>query len=383
MSDDSSERIEPDTKDWTWVLDRPCPECGYVAGEVTMDRLAPAIRDNATDWEAHLAAPHVRDRPRPGVWSTLEYAVHVRDAHRLFAQRVRLMLAEDTPTFANWDQDATAVAERYRLQDPETVAAELLDAADEAAEVYESVPPGAWGRRGLRSDGSEFTVESIGRYHLHDAVHHLWDVRSAGRAATVAAYDGAAADYAAGTTEIGESLRSVMDRFLALVGPGCHVLEIGSGGGRDALALEAGRARVRRTDITPAFVELLRGSGHEADVLDPLVDDLRDPAEPDRPYDAVWASACLLHVAREDLPAVLRRLAEVTRRGGVLHVSLKEGDGEAWSTHGRVAAPRLFVYWREEPLRAALGQAGWKVVEVGHADGLRGEVWLDVLARRA
>lgn len=23
--------IEPDTKDWTWVLDRPCPECGFEA----------------------------------------------------------------------------------------------------------------------------------------------------------------------------------------------------------------------------------------------------------------------------------------------------------------------------------------------------------------
>src|SRR4051794_791858 len=23
------EPVEPDTKDWTWVLDRPCPECGF------------------------------------------------------------------------------------------------------------------------------------------------------------------------------------------------------------------------------------------------------------------------------------------------------------------------------------------------------------------
>ena len=28
--------IEPDTKDWTWVLDRPCPECGFP------ERLVPA-----------------------------------------------------------------------------------------------------------------------------------------------------------------------------------------------------------------------------------------------------------------------------------------------------------------------------------------------------
>jgi hypothetical protein len=29
---------------------------------------------------------------------------------------------------------------------------------------------------GLRSDGSEFTVLTLGQYALHDLVHHLWDV---------------------------------------------------------------------------------------------------------------------------------------------------------------------------------------------------------------
>ena len=57
------------------------------------------------------------------------------------------------------------------------------------------------------------------------------------------------------------------------------------------------------------------------------------------------------------------------RRRGALHVSLKEGDGEAWSTHGNVAAPRHFVYWREEPLRDALEAAGWSVDEVTRRDG--------------
>ena len=30
---------------------------------------------------------------------------------------------------------------------------------------------------GRRSDGSAFTVESLGRYWLHDVEHHLHDVR--------------------------------------------------------------------------------------------------------------------------------------------------------------------------------------------------------------
>jgi hypothetical protein len=100
----------------------------------------------------------------------------VRDVHLLFAQRLRLMLDEDTPTFANWDQDATAVADDYGSQDPTTVAVELIEAAGTVAGIYATVSEATRARRGLRSNGDEFTVESLGRYHLHDVVHHLHDV---------------------------------------------------------------------------------------------------------------------------------------------------------------------------------------------------------------
>lgn len=172
--------IEPDTKDWTWVLDETCPECGYEAWSMTVDRFAPIIRDNATVWERLLADEDARRRVRPDAWSTLEYGAHVRDVHLVFADRVRLMLAEDEPRFANWDQDATAREKRYQESEPAVVATELLEAAAAVADLYDAVPPDAWGRRGLRSNGSEFSIETLGRYHLHDIVHHRWDVDGTG-----------------------------------------------------------------------------------------------------------------------------------------------------------------------------------------------------------
>lgn len=375
--------IEPDTKDWTWVLEQPCPECGYAAADVTVDRIPAVIRDNATTWAAVLTLDDAATRPDPTTWSPLEYACHVRDVHRIFDLRVGLMLAEDGPQFPNWDQDETALAERYGEQDPATVSAELLDAAERVAERYESVPPDAWGRRGFRSNGSEFTVESIGLYHLHDLVHHAWDVRGAVARATVAAYDAHAAAYAEGILAADDLTEQQARAFAAVVGDGARVLEIGSGPGRDAAVLESLGLHVRRTDITPAFVDLLRSQGYAADLVDPLVDDLDDPERPGVPYDAVWASASLLHVDRSDLPVLLSRLAAVTRPGGVLALSIKEGDGEKWSTHGFVAAPRRFVYWREPGLRAVLDAAGWDLEAVGHARSARtGEPWLDAVARR-
>ncbi|GAA3685236.1 maleylpyruvate isomerase N-terminal domain-containing protein [Nocardioides ginsengisoli] len=169
--------IEPDTKDWTWVLDRPCPDCGFDATTVAATELGAAIRDDAAFWATVLADPRAGERPAPGVWSPTEYGCHVRDVHRVFAGRVEQMLTEADPLFANWDQDDTARAERY----DEQVAADVLPALAEAAELaaarYDAVPDDAWGRPGRRSNGSVFTVDTLGRYHLHDLVHHRWDVR--------------------------------------------------------------------------------------------------------------------------------------------------------------------------------------------------------------
>lgn len=177
--------IEPDTKDWTWVVDRPCPDCGFDPDAVAREELAERIHENTRGWYAVLADADFAVRPAQHVWSRLEYACHVRDVHRLFAERVRLMLDSDDPEFDNWDQDATAIDEVYGEQDPAEVGAALVERAAEAAAAYAGVSGAQWERTGRRSNGSPFTVESIGRYHLHDVVHHLWDVSiTPGRPAT-------------------------------------------------------------------------------------------------------------------------------------------------------------------------------------------------------
>lgn len=168
----------PDDKDWTWVVEARCPECGFAASDVEPADVGSTVRDLVPRWVAALHRDDAAVRPAPAVWSTLEYGAHVRDVMRLFGERLRLMVEEDDPLFADWDQDATALAERYDLQDPATVAVALLEAAEETAARFDAVPPEAWDRPGRRSNGSVFTVRTLGQYFLHDVVHHLHDVRA-------------------------------------------------------------------------------------------------------------------------------------------------------------------------------------------------------------
>jgi len=167
----------PDSKDWTWTSGQECPECGFDASAIDRLSVPSRVRQNAAAWAGVLAGAQLRDRPNRHTWSPLEYAAHVRDVHRVYADRLRRFLVEDNPTFINWDQDAAAVADRYNEQDPAVVATELADAAELAASGFEAVPADAWTRTAERSDGAKFTLDSFARYYLHDVVHHLWDVQ--------------------------------------------------------------------------------------------------------------------------------------------------------------------------------------------------------------
>ena len=126
----------PDVKDWTWVLERPCPECGFDAASVPPGTIGALVRANAEAWEQVLARPAGELRRRP----------------------------------------ARAVEERYLEQDPAAVSAQLRGAALELAEVFDGLRGDRWQRPGRRSDGARFDVAGFGRYMIHDPVHHLFDV---------------------------------------------------------------------------------------------------------------------------------------------------------------------------------------------------------------
>lgn len=169
--------ITPDTKDWTWVLDRPCPECGFDARTCAPEDVAELVREDAAAWRRLVDAGDIDSvRPAPDTWSSLEYACHVRDVYRRYDERIELMLNEDDPLFPNWDQDATAIEDRYNEQQPEAVVEELVRAATRLAAGLDDLSTAQWDRPGRRSDGASFSVASMVRYMVHDPIHHRWDV---------------------------------------------------------------------------------------------------------------------------------------------------------------------------------------------------------------
>lgn len=176
MMPNTPELTPKDSKDWTWTLSRACPDCGFDASVVDPAQVPSLIEELTAPWAEVLARPEPGARPSFAVWSPLEYACHVRDVCDLFASRTALMRHRDNPTFLNWDQDDTAREDRYAAQDPKVVAGQLASAAYRWAQEYAGCSPQERGRTGMRSNGSPFTIATLGAYGCHDLAHHLWDV---------------------------------------------------------------------------------------------------------------------------------------------------------------------------------------------------------------
>jgi hypothetical protein len=168
----------PDDADWTWVLTRPCPDCGFDAAATRTDDVPTILRDAARRYAAVLGRDDVRTRPVEEVWSPLEYVCHVRDVCDVMRGRLEQILdgGGQLVRFANWDQDATAVEQQYWRSDREVVARELTEAFEAAATAY-ALPSGTqWEWPALRSNGSQFTARTLALYFAHDIRHHLWDL---------------------------------------------------------------------------------------------------------------------------------------------------------------------------------------------------------------
>ena len=179
---------------------------------------------------------------------------------------------------------------------------------------------------------------------------------------------------------LGSGTRGVskhLSPFLGLLPPRARILELGCGGGWDAEAMIAAGFDVDPTDGTPEIAQKAE------ERLGRCVRVMRfDELEAREVYDAIWASASLLHVPRSSLSKILALVFEALKPGGLHFASYKGGGAEGRDRYGR-----YFNYLSREDITEAYRRSGpWKVVSVteylgGGYDGRQGP-WVAVIVRR-
>jgi len=147
--------------------------------------------------------------------------------------------------------------------------------------------------------------------------------------------------------------------FLALLPPGGSILELGCGAGNHSAEMLGAGFKVRATDGSPEMADIAsRRLGHPVETM------LFHKLHEHEAYDGVWASACLLHVPRDELADILGRIRGALKPEGVFYASFKVGDGD-----GRDNLGRYYNYPSPEWLQATYAAAGeWISVSSGTSE---------------
>lgn len=190
---------------------------------------------------------------------------------------------------------------------------------------------------------------------------------------TIAFYQREAPRY---TLSFGQAPSRHLDAFLDRLEPGARVLELGCGGGRDSARIVERGFEPDATDGTPAMV---RKANERFDVGARVMrfDELVAIEE----YDAVWAHACLLHLARAELPGVLKAIRAALKAGGWHFANYKLGNAE-----GRDLLGRLHNFPDKRWITRAYEEAGFRIVDSEvypgkGADGTQRD-WIALTLRR-
>ena len=118
-------------------------------------------------------------------------------------------------------------------------------------------------------------------------------------------------------------MHQAQDRFLRLLDENAWILDFGCGSGRDTRYFLDKGYLVTATDGSAEICRLASGfTGIE--VKEMLFGELEEIDK----YDGIWACSSILHLPKNELLLVIRKMCDALKSTGVIYTSFKYGDFE-------------------------------------------------------
>ena len=191
---------------------------------------------------------------------------------------------------------------------------------------------------------------------------------------TLRFYDQNAGEFVSGT--IVADMSDARTRFTKLLPAKAHILDFGCGSGRDTKAFLDADYCVDATDGSQEICAL--ASDFTGIQVKRMLFNELDSVES---YDGIWACASILHLAKDDLADVLRRIERALKPGGVLYASFKHGTFEG------VRNGRYFTDFTEKTITEFWkAESSMHIIDLWISQDVRTDrkerEWINLLAKR-
>lgn len=169
----------------------------------------------------------------------------------------------------------------------------------------------------------------------------------------------------------------IQDRFLSYLEDDSIILDFGCGSGRDTKYFLSRGYTVEAIDGSKNMCESAsRYTGiHVSQMM------FSELHEKDK-YDGIWACASILHLKKEELKTVLRKMSEAVKKSGYMYVSFKYGNSEGFRNE------RYFTDFTEDSFNIFISDITvLKIVEEWVSGDIRPgrgeEKWLNVILKKS
>lgn len=120
--------------------------------------------------------------PKAGEWSALETLTHVRDVIvHVYGLRLRRLFYEDSPLFADFDEETYRPASLARGETVDYLLATILGEHEQLARLLEAVPDAEWAREGRHPQFGVMSIEFLARRVGEHAEEHAAQITAAAR----------------------------------------------------------------------------------------------------------------------------------------------------------------------------------------------------------
>ncbi len=166
------------------------------------------------------------------------------------------------------------------------------------------------------------------------------------------------------------------NRFLKYLGHGSSILDAGCGSGRDSKVFLDKGYNVTSIDASEQICKIA------SEYIERNVECICfEEISYENTFDGIWACASLLHITKDKLPNVLRKVYRALKKEGVLYASFKYGNNE------EIKDNRYFSNFNEEQLSKLIGNnTDFEIVEIFITNDARPEreheQWINIILKK-